>query len=466
MFAKSVSMKKMMLTKNDLRDYQLELVKQIKQRNRLAVWVDMGLGKTAATLTAIQELLDEKKVRRVLIVAPLTVANNTWPVEIEKWEHINFRYSVVTGNVQKRERALKQNPPVNIINKENFNWLVKLCENKGKWPYNMVVIDESSMVKSYNSKLFKSFKKIAQLSDYFIELTGTPMSTSYMDIWPQFYLLDEGEALGKNITAFRSVYFYQPRQWVYSLHQWAKKTIQEKIKPTVFRLNNKEVGNIFNVFYNEDIVTLNPFIMKRYKELENEFLLYLDEYDETVFVESSLTLSNKLRQYASGFIYNKDVVTEERKTLCAHVEKIKRLKEIIDDLQGEPVIVAYQFKYERDLILKTFGNKAKTIKEPDTVGKWNKKEIPILVCHPLNAAHGLNLQYGGHHIVWYSLPWSLELYEQLNARLPRPGQKYPVSVTHLITKGTIDETLLKVLQKRVTDAKEILDMMKKNIKIS
>ncbi len=449
------------LSKYDLRNYQLELIEQIKQQKRLAVWVDMGLGKTGATLTAIQELLEEGNVKRVLIVAPLNVANNTWPAEIDKWEHINFNYSVVTGNKQKRETALKQNTSVNIINKENFCWLVQLCENKSKWPYHMVVIDESSMVKSYKSEIFKSFKKIALSSHYFIELTGTPISTSYIDVWSQFYLLDQGKALGKNITAFRGVYFYQPRQWVYILHRWAKDIIQEKIKPMVFRLDNKEVDSTFKIFYNEDVVTLDQCIMKKYRKLEKEFFLHLEEQDETVFIESSLTLSNKLRQCASGFLYNKKEECKERKTLCLHDEKIKRLKEIIDELQGEPVIVAYQFEYERDLILKSFGNKAKTIKHPDVINKWNKKQIPILVCHPKSAAHGLNLQHGGHHIVWYSLPWSLELYEQLNARLPRMGQKYPVVVTHLISKGTIDEIMLKVLQERITTAKEILNMMRK-----
>lgn len=450
-----------MLSKTHLRSYQIELVNQIKQRKRLAAWVDMGLGKTAATLTAIQELINERQIKHVLIVAPLTVANNTWPNEIEKWIHINFGYSVVTGSKQKREFALKLNCQVNIINKENVCWLVDLCESKGSWPYDMIVIDESSMVKSHSSKLFKAFKKVAFLSEYFIELTGTPMSTSYMDIWPQFYLLDKGAALGKNITAFKGVYFYQPRQWIYALHSWAKKVIQEKIKYLVFRLDNNQVGTNFPVYYSENVVTLSASIMKKYKELEKEFLLYLENHDETVFVESSLTLSNKLRQCASGFLYNQDEVTETRKTLYLHNEKLKRLKELVEDLQGEPVIVAYQFEYERDLILKTFEKKnAKTIKEINAVERWNNRQIPVLVCHPLNAAHGLNLQYGGHHIIWYSLPWSLELYEQLNARLPRQGQTLPVSITHLIAEGTIDETLLKVLQERITDAKEILNLMK------
>lgn len=446
--------------KTTMHDYQVALCEAIKRQCKIAVWADMGTGKTVSTLTAIQEMLDEKDIKRVLIIAPLTVAKFTWPDEYNKWGHINFSMSIIIGSRQERLKQLKNNHQVNIINKENVVWLIEHCQTLKGWPYDMIVIDESSMVKSHSTKLFKALKKVSMITSRFVELTGSPLSTGYLDLWSQFYLLDSGKALGKSITAFRSRYFYQPRIWIYTMHSWAARQIQTQIAPLVYRLDAEDCKSKTSINYKNDFVELTPFTMKKYKGLEREFLLELET--ETVFVESSLTLSNKLRQCTSGFLYLTDTQTEVRKELCLHDEKLKRLKELVDDLQSSPVIIVYQFEYEKNLILKTFPQ-SKTIKEDNTLDNWNAGKIPQLVCHPLNTAHGLNLQFGGHNIIWYSLTWSLELYEQLNARLARAGQTKTVSVSHILARGTIDELMLKVLTLRLGSAKEILNFMRNKL---
>jgi len=422
---------------SDLHQYQLDARAWIEENPKGLLILDMGLGKTVVTLTALQDLYDTYQVNKVLIVAPKRVALTTWPAEIELWSHVSLGYEVLAKPKKEREEACKSGAPLHIINIDNLVWLI---EHWGKdWPYDMVVVDESSLFKAYNTRRFKALKRQLSRIDRVVLLTGTPATRSLQDLWPQVFLLDQGERLFRTITGFRNHYMvkdYNGFSW--SMRAGAEEEIYDKISDLCLRMKANDYLDTPERINVRVPVQLPKKAMDQYRELEKESLLQLTEED-VVTAGSAGVLVGKLLQAANGALY----VEGEHREL--HSAKVDALKDLVETSGGQPMLVAYYFKHDLARLREAFPQAEVLTDDPEVIRRWNDGEIELLLAHPQSAGHGLNLQRGGRVIVWFSLVWSLELYQQFNARLHRQGQKETVVVHHLVAEETVDEDVVAAL---------------------
>lgn len=446
-------------------NYQKYCIERMIQDDKLGLMLDMGLGKTIITLTAIQELKYNRfEVNKVLIIAPKKVAEVTWTDEIEKWEHLHLlRPSLVLGSASKRIKALAKNADVYVINRENVVWLVEYYKNE--WPFDMVVLDEWSSFKNHQSKRFKYLKMVRGKTKRVVGLTGTPTPNGLIDLWAQVYLLDQGARLEKTIGRYRERYF-DPGQrnrttiFNYEAKDGSEHAIHEKIADICISMKAEDYLQLPDVIYETVPVVLDSKAKKSYEELEKKMILEL-EAGEEITVASAAALSNKLQQLANGAIYG-----ENREVFEIHDCKIERFLELLEQLSGKPALVFYNFQHDLSRIqaaLEKSGLRVRLLKSPEDQKDWNEHKIDILLAHPASAAYGLNLQEGGNHVVWFGLNWSLELYQQANKRLHRQGQKEKVIIHHLITRGTRDEDVMRALENKGNVQEELLQSLKVRI---
>jgi SNF2 family DNA or RNA helicase len=422
----------------------------------------MGLGKTIITLTAIQDLIyDMFEVSRVLIVAPRTVAESTWQDEARKWEHLHLRFSTVLGPAQKRIAALQRPADCYVINRENVVWL---CDYyKYRLPFDMLVIDESSSFKNPRAKRFRALRKCLPCFSRVVILTGTPAPNNLIDIWSQIYLLDRGEALGKVITAYRDRYFKPDKMNGYIVYSYrlkdsrAEQEIYDAIDPLCMSLKASDYLTMPARIDNVVKVVMPPDAEKAYKQMSRDLVLGMGS-DEEITAANAAALSNKLLQMANGRVYNDDGAVTD-----IHSAKIEKLAEIVEQNDGKPILVFYSYKHDLSRLRLHFPD-ARVLQGADELRAWNAGKIPMLLAHPASTAYGLNLQAGGNIIVWYGLTWSLEQYQQANARLYRQGQDKPVIINHLVTKGTIDEQVMKALKNKAAGQEALLMAVKAEIK--
>lgn len=440
-------------------DYQEVAKEFILDRPSSGLFLDMGLGKTVTTLTAIEELKnDYLEEIKVLVIAPKRVAEDTWTTEHEKWDHLkNLKVIKVLGTPKERKLALAKEGDIYIITRDNVAWLVELLGKK--WDFDTVVIDELSSFKSNTSKRFKKLRTVRPLMKRVIGLTGTPAPNGYMDLWSQVYLLDRGERLGKTITEFRRRYFntlYRHGYNEYELREGAKEEIDEALKDLCISMKAKDYLNLEEPLYINRVAKLSEKEYKMYKTMERDAVLELEDEDITALNAAAVT--NKLLQLANGAVY-----TEDRKVIKIHDKKIDILEELIEEANGEPVLVFYNFQHDKDRILEKFKKDVRVLDTEKDIKDWNNKKIKILLAHPAGAGHGLNLQDGGSIIIWFGLNWSLELYQQANARLARQGQKETVRIYHIISENTVDERVLEVLEGKNLRQEELLRKLKAEV---
>lgn len=446
--------------KCQLHPYQAYSVEWILNHDYAGLFLDMGLGKTLSTLTALDALIAVGEAGKVLVIAPLTVAEKTWSDEIHKWDHLkHLTYSKVLGSEKQRITALETPADLYFINRENVAWLVEYY--KAKWPFQTVVIDELSSFKNAQSKRFKALKKIRPKIKRLIGLTGTPAPNNLLDLWPQMYLLDRGERLEKTVTAYRRKYFVPDKMnghivYSYRLIEGGDQVIYDKISDVCVSMKAKEHLSLPPRIDNIVEIELNAAELKAYRQLEKEYVLSLDGAELTA--SNAAVLSNKLLQMANGAVYDDDL-----QVINVHDQKLLALERIIEDSQGEPILVFYGYQHDLQRIKEKFPY-AETLDGADSIDRWNRGEIPLLLAHPQSAGHGLNLQQGGHIMVWFSMLWSLEYYQQANARLDRQGQTESVIVHHLVTKGTVDELALKRLSQKDFNQEALLSALKARIK--
>ena len=445
-------------------DYQTYAIRFIEQNPVAAVLLEMGLGKTTITLTAIQNLMyDSFDVHKVLVIAPLRVAKNTWSAELEKWEHLkHLTYSVVVGTAEERKAALRRRADIYIINRENIQWLVE----QGRFDFDMAVIDELSSFKNHQTKRFRALMKVRPRLKRIVGLTGTPSSNGLMDLFAEFRLLDMGERLGRFIGQFRNTYF-QPNKrngmivYSYKPLPGAKDAIYEKISDITISMRATDHLKMPELIMSEYTVEMSAYEKEKYMALKKEMILELP--DGEVTASNAASLSSKLSQMANGAIYD-----DNKQSVQIHDRKLDVLEDIIESANGKPILVAYWFKHDLKRIkerLYKLHIPFSTMDKSDSIQKWNNGELPVALIHPASAGHGLNLQSGGNYLVWFGLTWSLELYQQTNARLYRQGQKSAtVVIQHIITKGTIDERILKALQDKDEIQTTLLEAVKAEMK--
>ena len=448
--------------------YQAHCIRKIEEIPKLGLFLDMGLGKTVTTLTAVKDLKYNRfEVRKVLVIAPKKVAEGTWTKEKDKWDHTRMlRVSQVLGSQAKRIRALNTPADLYIINRENVVWLVDYYRNA--WPFDMVIVDESSSFKSHKAKRFKALASVGGLISRMVELTGTPSPNGLEDLWAQVYLLDGGERLGKRYTQFRERYFQPDRRgpdgmvYSYEAKPGTQESILQKISDICISMRAEDYLQLPDITYHEIPVELDPKAKKAYLELERKMVLELPEDEEEISVASAAALSNKLLQLGNGAIYDEDRQYHE-----IHNCKIEAFLELIESLQGKPALVFYNFQHDRIRMLKALEKMKLRVRELKTTqdeDDWNAGKIDVLLTHPASSAYGLNLQQGGNHVVWFGLTWNYELYTQANKRLHRQGQQEKVIVHHLICSGTRDEDVMDALQRKDDVQGWVMQSLKARIK--
>jgi len=442
-------------------EYQSYATEFILSHPISAVFLEMGLGKSVITLSAIFDLcLDSFLVCKVLVIAPLRVARDTWPAEIKKWDHLKgLSYSVAVGTEKERIDALKKQSTLYIINRENVDWLV----HKSGIPFHfdMVVIDELSSFKSYGAKRFKSLLKVRPSVKRIVGLTGTPSSNGLMDLWAEFRILDLGQRLGRYISHYRNTYFKPDKRnaqiiFSYKPLPGAEEEIYKQISDITISMKSTDYLKMPEYVSNEVFVTLSDKEWKVYSEFKEEMVANLG--DEEIDAVNAAVLSGKLLQMANGAVYD-----SENKAHVIHDKKLDALEDLIEGANGKPVLVAYWYKHDLERIKDRFP--VRQIQSSKDIEDWNNSKIPIAVIHPASAGHGLNLQSGGSTLIWFGLTWSLELYQQTNARLYRQGQKDTVIVHHIITKNTIDEDVLLALTKKEKTQDALIDAVKANLEV-
>ena len=448
-------------------EYQRFAAEYIKSHPVAAVLLDMGLGKTSITLTALNDLLfDSFDIHRVLVIAPLRVARNTWSAEIEKWDHLQMlQYSIAVGTEAERLAALQKKSDIYIINRENVQWLVS--ESGIPFDFDMVVVDELSSFKNHQTKRFRALMKARPKVKRIVGLTGTPSSNGLMDLWAEFRLLDMGERLGKFIGQYRTQYFLPDKRngqvvFSYKPLPGAEEKIYGKISDITISMKATDHLKMPELVNSRYTVYLSEEEMERYGELKKELVLQLPDGDITA--ANAASLSGKLSKMANGAVYSdaEDVIT-------IHDRKLDALEDIIEAANGKPVLVAYWFRHDLERITERLHKLKIPALRLDTDGsiqRWNAGEIPVALIHPASAGHGLNLQAGGSTLVWFGLTWSLELYQQTVARLWRQGQESKtVVVQHIITKGTIDERIMAALSEKDTTQAALIDAVKADLQI-
>lgn len=426
-------------------EYQQYATDFIIKNPTAAVFLEMGLGKSVIALTAILELcLERFEISRVLVIAPLRVARDTWPAEIQKWDHLkDLTYSVAVGTANERRAALRQKTFVHIINRENVQWLI---EDSGiPWQYDMVVIDELSSFKSHQSKRFKSLMKARPGVRRMVGLTGTPSSNGLMDLWSEFRVLDMGKRLGRFITHYREQFFEPDRRngmqvFSYKPRAGAEREIYRRIGDITISMRSADYLKMPECVMNTVPVSLDSNEFEIYEEMESKMVTELDGVE--IDAVNAAALTGKLCQLANGAIY-----TPDGNTVFFHERKLDALEDLIEGANGKPVLVAYWYKHDLARIQERF--KVRELKSSKDITDWNAGKIPVAVIHPASAGHGLNLQAGGSTLIWFGLTWSLELYQQTNARLWRQGQQAEtVVIHHIITRGTVDEDVMQSLSKK------------------
>ncbi|MBU9723102.1 MULTISPECIES: DEAD/DEAH box helicase [Bacillaceae] len=438
--------------------YQVYSTDFILKHKEAGLFLEPGLGKTVISLTAVWLLLyDYFDATKVLVIAPLRVARDTWSRECEKWAHLNgLVISKVLGSEKERKMALYKRADVYVINRENVEWLVK---NK-EWDFDTVIIDELSSFKSPSAKRFKALKKVRHKIKRIVGLTGTPAPNGLLDIWSQIYLLDGGERLGRTYSGYRSRYFH-PQKYInggipadYVINEDAEDKIYEKISDICISMKALEYLEMPELIFNKVEVELSEKEMKLYRKLERDLLLPLEDSD--VDAANAAVLSNKLLQMAGGAVYD-----EFSDVKAIHDRKLDALEDLIEAANGKPALVYYSFKHDRDRIKERFD--AGEINTSEDIARWNAGKMQIALCHPASAGHGLNLQDGGCTIIWFGLTWSLELYQQANARLWRQGQKQTVVIHHIIAKDTIDERVMRAIDEKDTGQAALVEAVKARI---
>lgn len=440
-------------------DYQTYATNFILENSIAAIFLEMGLGKSVITLTAILDLcLDSFEVGKVLVIAPLRVARDTWPAEINKWEHLkDLDFAVAIGTEKERLSALKTPASVYLINRENVEWLI----NKSGLPfdYDMVVIDELSSFKSHTAKRFKSLLKVRPKIKRIVGLTGTPSSNGLMDLWAEFRILDMGKRLGRYISHYRSAFFQPDKRNQHMIFSYkplfgAEKEIYELISDITISMKSVDFLQMPKCLINEVPVSLSVNEHLIYDGFRKEMVIELA--NEEIDAVNAAVLSSKLLQMSNGAVYD-----EDKKVHFIHNRKLDALEDLIEGANGKPVLIAYWYKHDLERIKERFT--VREIKTSKDIKEWNHGEIPVAVIHPASAGHGLNLQGGGSTIIWFSLTWSLELYQQTNARLWRQGQNETVVIHHIITKGTIDEDVMKALKRKEKTQEDLIDAVKANL---
>ena len=421
-----------------------------------AVFLDCGLGKTVITLTAMDELLHDRfEISRILIVAPLRVARDTWPAEIRKWEHLRqMTFAVAVGTERERAAALAQRAELTIINRENVDWLVN--KSGCSFDFDMIVIDELSSFKSYQARRFRALMKARPLAKRMVGLTGTPSANGLMDLWAEFKLLDMGKRLGRFITHYREELFTPDKrnqQMVFSYRPkpGAEDEIYRRIGDITISMRSADYLKLPELVLTQSVVTMSAKERKAYDAMKAEMVTTIGEQE--IDAVSAAALSNKLLQMAGGAVYS-----EDGKALHLHDRKLDALEDLVESANGRPVLVAYWYKHDADRIHRRLA--VKEIKTSQDIMDWNAGKVPIALIHPAGAGHGLNLQAGGSVLIWFSLTWSLELYQQTNARLYRQGQRNTVTIVHIITEGTIDEQVMRALEKKDKTQAALLDAVK------
>ena len=459
------------MKETDLHNYQKACVQHIISNRFCGVFLDMGLGKTVSTLTAVNHLMNDYcEINSVLVIAPKRVAESVWQEEAEKWEHLkHLRFSKITGTAKQRVAAVVETKAdIYIISRDNVAWLCALYGG-GKLPFDMVVIDELSSFKSYKSERFKALRGARPYLKRLVGLTGTPAPNGLIDLWPQIYLMDRGERLEKTITRYREKYFRPGKMngnvvFSYNLMEDSEKLIHKKIEDICISMKADDYLRMPLRTDNYIKLKMPADLKKQYEDFEkNRVLDLIKQEDDNEAVEISVVnaaaLSNKLLQFANGAVYD-----ENRAVFPVHDIKLETLKEIVENSNGQPILVAWTFQFDRDRILEYLKKyKPRELKTNKDIEDWNAGKIQVMLAHPASAGHGLNLQAGGSTIVWYGQTWSLELYQQFNARLYRQGQQNHVVINHLILEGTHDEDVVKALKAKDKKQNALMDSIKAKI---
>ncbi|EGQ2750787.1 DEAD/DEAH box helicase [Staphylococcus pseudintermedius] len=441
-------------------DYQKYSIDKIIENKKYGLFLDMGLGKTVSTLTAFSDLqlLDTNKM---LVIAPLNVAKDTWADEIDKWEHLkHLRVSKVLGSPKQRIAALNKEADIYVTNKENTKWL---CDQyKKDWPFDMVVIDELSTFKNPSSQRFKAIRKKQPLIKRFVGLTGTPSPNSLLDLWAQVYLIDRGERLETSFSRYRERFFKPTHQVSDHVFNWelrdgSEERIYELIEDVCLSMKAGDYLDMPKRIDAVQSVNLSSKERKLYDELEKHYILESEE-DGTIVAQSGASLSQKLLQLSNGAVY-----TDDESVRHLHDRKLDKLEEIIEESQGQPLLVFYNFKHDKERIMERF-DEVVTLDDESYKDRWIEGKVKILLAHPASAGHGLNLQKGGHIIVWFGLTWSLELYQQANARLYRQGQTHTTIIHHIMTDNTIDQKVYQALQNKELTQEDLMQAIKARIK--
>lgn len=444
--------------------YQQYCIDSIVYNRAVGLFLDMGLGKTVITLSALHDLRYNRwEVSKPLIIAPKKVAETTWSTEAKKWDHLKMmRVVPVLGTAQQRIRALAIPADAYVINRENVTWLVEHFKNS--WPFDMVILDESSSFKNASSKRFKSLKLVRSRIKRIVELTGTPSSNGLEDLWAQIYLLDGGARLGNTLGAYRDRYFVPGRRNRTTIFNYTPKDgsfemIKQAISDICISMKAEDYLTLPDVIYNDIPVALDASAAKAYRQLETDLLLQVDE--NTITAGTAGVLTGKLLQLCNGAIYD-----ENKVPVAVHDCKIEAFMELIEQLNGQHALVFYNFQHDRERLLKALAStklRVRVYSQARDEADWNNGEIDVLLAHPASCGYGLNLQRGGHHAIWFGLTWSLEQYEQANKRLHRQGQEHPVVIHHLIVQGGMDEAVKEALQDKGDMQNALMDALRVRI---
>lgn len=442
--------------------YQQYCIDKLISTPNAGLFLDMGLGKTAVTLTALQELKYYRwQINKILIIAPKTVAEDTWQTEQRKWDHLGLlRISTVLGTATQRARALQSDADIYIINRENVKWLVTYFGFN--WPFDTVVLDESSSFKSHTTQRFKALKTVRPKIKRMIELTGTPNPHGLLDLWSQIYLLDGGARLGRTISVYRDLYFVPDKRnrtiiYSYTPKEGAEKAIHDAISDICIAMKSEDYLDLPEFIVNDIPVTLDASARAAYNKLARDYVLEVDE--DTITANNAAALSGKLLQLCNGAVYD-----EDHNVIHVHDRKLEVFMETVEQLNGQHALVCYYFKHDLDrllMALKSTNYRVRVYCGVKDKNDWNAGKIDLLLVHPSSCGYGLNLQEGGHHIIWFGLTWTLEEYQQTNKRLHRQGQKYPVIVHRLIVQGGRDEDVILSL----TDKDKVQESLLQSLKV-
>lgn len=445
--------------------YQEYCHKAIIEKPYIGLWLDMGLGKTVITLTALQDLkFNYWAVNKVLIIAPKKVAEDTWQKEAQKWEHLRgLRVVGVLGSATQRESALAQNADVYVINRENTQWIVDYFSVR--WPFDTVVLDESSSFKNHQAKRFRALRTVRPKINRLIELTGTPNPHGLMDLWSQIYLLDGGQRLGRTISVYREAFFIPDKRnrttiFSYAPKEGSEEYIHKAISDICISMKSSDYLDLPDLIYEDIPVVLDPPARRAYQRMERDAVLEVDE--DTITATNAAALSGKLLQLCNGAVYD-----EDRNVIPVHDCKLEALIETVEQLNGQHAIICYQFVHDKDRLLAALsktGLRVRVYKDLHDKDDWNAGLIDLLLIHPASCGYGLNLQEGGHHIIWFGLTWNLEEYQQANKRLHRQGQPCPVIIHHLIVKGGRDEDVIRSLASKDDVQESLLLSLKARIR--